>query len=216
MVDAARIESHYLRSKESLTELLRSLPRAELGTPVPACPGWSVLDVVRHLVGTAEEVIAGKLADVPTEEQTAEQVSSRADMDLDELIEAWDEAGPAFASVAAELGIWPAAIDAVTHEHDIRHALGRPGDQTGGTVRDLARILGRSIDAADLRIETSTTTTGADDAPVMLRTTDFELLRVRMGRRSRAQLEALDWHGDPAPVVEMLCTFGPSLVDIEE
>lgn len=55
MVDTARIETHYLRSKESLTEPLRSLLRAELGTPVPTCPGWSVLDVVRHVVGTAQE-----------------------------------------------------------------------------------------------------------------------------------------------------------------
>jgi hypothetical protein len=37
-----------------------------------------------------------------------------------------------------------------------------------------------------------------------------------MGRRSRAQLAALDWSGDPSPVLDHLTFFGPSAADIIE
>jgi hypothetical protein len=37
-----------------------------------------------------------------------------------------------------------------------------------------------------------------------------------MGRRSRDQLAALDWSGDPAPVLDHLVIFGPARTDIVE
>ena len=56
----------------------------------------------------------------------------------------------------------------------------------------------------------------AGDAAIVLRTGRFEALRWRMGRRSAAQLAALDWAGDPAPVLDDLVVFGPSPLDIDE
>jgi hypothetical protein len=44
----------------------------------------------------------------------------------------------------------------------------------------------------------------------------FDALRWRMGRRSRAQLAALDWSGDPTPVIDHLVVFGPAVHDIDE
>ena len=43
-----------------------------------------------------------------------------------------------------------------------------------------------------------------------------EVFRWRMGRRSRGQLAALDWSGDPAPVLDHLVIFGPARADIIE
>jgi hypothetical protein len=37
-----------------------------------------------------------------------------------------------------------------------------------------------------------------------------------MGRRSRAQLLAMDWSGDPAPVLDHLAVFGPAAQDVME
>lgn len=217
MVDRARIETHYLASEASLSELLRSLPSDELDAPVPACPGWSVLDVLRHVVGITEDAAAGKLGGVPDDEQTAAQIASRADRGLDDLLTSWDALAPTFASNVAANGVWPAAIDVATHEHDVRHAVDRPGDRDGDVVRDLSDVLaGGMVRQLGLRIETPTGSRGDDDADLTLRTTAFELFRLRMGRRSRAQLESLDWVGDPTPVLDDVCAFGPSPVDIEE
>jgi len=57
---------------------------------------------------------------------------------------------------------------------------------------------------------------GRDEPVLGLRTTRFEAFRWRMGRRSRDQLAALDWSGDPAPVLDHLVVFGPARTDIIE
>jgi hypothetical protein len=56
-----------------------------------------------------------------------------------------------------------------------------------------------------------------DGEPVAaLHTSDFELARLLIGRRSRAQMLAQPWTGDPAPVVDHLPTFGPPDDDLLE
>jgi hypothetical protein len=45
---------------------------------------------------------------------------------------------------------------------------------------------------------------------------DSKPLRWRTGRRSRAQLAAMDWSGDLTPVLDHLYTFGPADADIVE
>ena len=66
-------------------------------------------------------------------------------------------------------------------------------------------------------VEDGQFTLGPDgEPPLGLTTTRFEALRWRMGRRSQAQLAALDWAGDPAPVIDHLAIFGPAERDILE
>jgi hypothetical protein len=58
---------------------------------------------------------------------------------------------------------------------------------------------------------------GPDGEPVLeLTTTWYEAFRWRMGRRSRSQLAALDWSGDPSPVLDHLVVFGPAPTDVIE
>jgi hypothetical protein len=44
----------------------------------------------------------------------------------------------------------------------------------------------------------------------------LEAWRWRTGRRSRAQLAAMDWSDDPTPVLDHLYMFGPAETDIVE
>jgi hypothetical protein len=57
---------------------------------------------------------------------------------------------------------------------------------------------------------------GAGTPAASLRASDFELLRAVMGRRSRAQLLALDWDADAEPYVDHLHIFGPAATDVVE
>ena len=57
---------------------------------------------------------------------------------------------------------------------------------------------------------------GRDEPALGLTTTRYEAFRWRMGRRSRDQLAALDWSGDPAPVLDHLVVFGPARTEIIE
>jgi hypothetical protein len=56
----------------------------------------------------------------------------------------------------------------------------------------------------------------AHGAELRLRTTRFESLRWRTGRRSNRQIMAMDWSDDPAPVLHHLCMFGPAAADLIE
>ena len=67
-----------------------------------------------------------------------------------------------------------------------------------------------------VRTEHTEVTVGPDGSagePVVLATTTFEAFRWRLGRRSRRQLAAMDWSGDPEPFLDSLCVFGPAEVD---
>ena len=80
----------------------------------------------------------------------------------------------------------------------------RDPSHAGATARDGRR---RPISERDDR---------AERAEILLSTTRFEALRWRTGRRSRAQLAAMDWSGDPTPVLDHLYMFGPAGADIIE
>ena len=55
-----------------------------------------------------------------------------------------------------------------------------------------------------------------DEVVLELRTSPYEVLRFRMGRRSRRQMAAMAWSLDPEPLLDSLAVFGPSKLDIIE
>lgn len=71
--------------------------------PVPACPGWTVRDVVAHLVGLAESWLDGNLEVYASPDWTAGQVATWSDRDLDELADAWNALGDRLADQLDDL-----------------------------------------------------------------------------------------------------------------
>ncbi len=214
------IATIYLETRQRIDDLVRPLGPEELARPVDTCPGWTVHDVVSHLAGTVDWALAGRLQGPPNDEETAAQVAERAETPTRALLDHWAEVAPGFAEVAAAADIWPAAIDVVTHEHDIRHGLRQPGARDTDAVATLADLLvggWKPSRPVEVVTERSSTTRGTGDEPALvLRTTDFEIMRVRLGRRNRRQLAGLDWSGDPGAVLDELVVFGPSQIDIDE
>jgi uncharacterized protein (TIGR03083 family) len=216
----------YRETRDRLTTLLSGLDEAALATPVPACPRWAVRDVVAHLAAITEDARAGRLTGPPGEEETAAQVARLADLDMAGILALWEENAPEFEKILDANAIWPGVIDIASHEQDIRGALGRPGARDCRAIRQCAgRLLGWLRPPVPMRIEVEDAgylvgpggRLGRHDATELtLATTRFEAFRWRMGRRSRAQLAALDWSADPAPVLDHLVVFGPSPADIVE
>jgi uncharacterized protein (TIGR03083 family) len=220
-VDDARLSAGlYQETKERIVGLLAGLDDAGLKAAVPACPGWSVRDVVAHVVAVAEDWVGGRLAGPPTDEETAAQIARFGDHDLAELLAAWTDAAAALDHMAESAGVKPPLGDITSHEHDVRAAIGRPG------ARDSAAVWTSSDQLlANLRtpvpllvtVEDGQYLSGPGDrAELRLRTTRFEGLRWRTGRRSRAQLAAMDWSADPTPVLDHLFLFGPADADVDE
>lgn len=91
MAPTAPLGAHYARCRERLSTLLRE--HVDDARPVPACPGWTVHDVVSHLVGNIEDGVAGRIKGIPTEEQTADQVERHGEEEMGTLLATWHELG---------------------------------------------------------------------------------------------------------------------------
>jgi uncharacterized protein (TIGR03083 family) len=218
---AADLARMYRETRERLTALVARLDEAELGTPVPACPGWSVADVMGHLAAIPEDALAGRLTGPPSEEETAAQVDRFRGRPMARTLAGWAELAPRFEEIVAAFKVWPAVIDVASHEQDIRGAVGRPGARDTHVIREMSGwLLARLSPPVRLRVtveDTQIQVGPPDGEPVLgLTTTWYEAFRWRMGRRSRHQLAALDWSGDPAAVLDHLVIFGPARADIIE
>jgi len=207
------VGAHYRASRERLTDLLADLDAGDWSQPVPACPGWRVHDVVAHLVGVIEDAVAGRLDGPPDDSVTAAEVRRHRDDQPVDLLARWQELAPLFEAVVTEREVWPAAFDALSHEHDIRGALGRPGFRDDASVQLAATRLIERLDVPAVvhaELEHATVSSPPADGPQLtLRTTAFEVLRFRLGRRSRDQVLGLEWTQGPGDVVDALFVFGP-------
>ncbi len=205
--------AHYRVGRMRLSELLAELPDDTWATPVPACPGWDVHAVVAHLVANIEDGMAGRLTGPPDDTQTAAQVARHAADRPDALLERWTDMAPLFEDFVSAGAIWPATLDVLTHEHDIRAAIGAPVDRTDPLVRLAAELLVERrqlpqtvvFDVGDARL----TTLPADGPSYEVMTSAFEVCRLCLGRRSAAQVVAMDWRPALPAVPDGLFIFGP-------
>ncbi len=218
--DAQQVAELYQETLARITDLLGASPSSAWERPVAACPGWSVRDVVSHMSAVAEDWADGRLSGAPTDDETAEHIRRFDGRSHAELLDVWSRTGARLRHLADTAGLEPPLGDIACHEHDIRSAIDRPGARDAPSVQWTAdRLLSILAPPVPLRVvvEDGEYRTGpADGEEIVLHTTRFEALRWRTGRRSRAQLAAMDWSADPAPLLGHLCLFGPSTEDIIE
>lgn len=220
VADPPLVARLYQETRARITALVTGLDDAGWSTAVSACPGWSVRDVVVHVTAVADDWVSGRLSGAPTDEETAAQIVRFRDHDVGELLSTWTEAAAQMVRQAETAGVKPPLGDVTVHEHDIRSAIGHPGDRDSAAVQlSSDQLLTNLRTPVPLRVtvEDAEYRSGPDDGcEIGLRTTRFEALRWRTGRRSRAQLVAMDWSGDPTPVLDHLYLFGPAHADIVE
>ncbi|CAA0108604.1 Uncharacterised protein [Mycolicibacterium vanbaalenii] len=218
--EASEIADVYQDTQMRIARLLTDAPPATWEGQVPACPGWSVRDVVSHMTAVAQDWADGRLSGAPTDEQTAEHVARFSGCDEAEILMIWASATARLRELAESTGLEPPLGDIACHEHDIRSAIGEPGARDAESVRWTAdRLLTLLRPPVPLRIvvEDGEYRSGpVDGTEIRLQTTRFEALRWRTGRRSRAQLAAMAWSSDPAPVLDHLFLFGPATGDVVE
>jgi uncharacterized protein (TIGR03083 family) len=128
----------YERGRRRIMDLVADLDDRAAATPVPACPAWSVHDVVAHLSGVCADILAGNVAGAATEPWTAAQVDARRERSFGEILAEWDDVGPQVAAFADD---FPGRLgnqfitDVTVHEHDLRGTLGRAGSRDSDGVR---------------------------------------------------------------------------------
>lgn len=224
MTAASEMPALHASVRQDLIALLRARgPETVAGLEVAACPAWTVRDVLAHLAGVEDDVLAGRLDGVATDPWTAAQVDARRDRTLTEILDEWEQKGPQVEAIAGAFG--QAAVqwtmDCLTHDADVRSALGEPvvfdrphiehcvEFAAGGYLlfgleagAPLARLVGGPhtfppLDAGITEVDGATA-----------ETTLFEVLRGVTGRRNLDQLRAWSWSTDPEPYLAGF-TWGP-------
>jgi uncharacterized protein (TIGR03083 family) len=220
IIDPPEVARLYQETRGRIAGLVTSLDETALSTPVGSCPGWSVRDVVAHLTAVADDWASRRLTGAPTDEQTATHVARFSGRPIAEVLAVWADAAAQLDQMAETAGVEPPLGDIACHEHDIRSAIGRPGARDSGAVWFTSdRLLDSLRTPVQLRVivEDEQYRSGPLTGPELaLRTTRFEALRWRTGRRSRGQLAAMEWSGDPTAVLDHLYMFGPADADIVE
>ncbi len=212
----------YDEARRRITELVAD---GDLGAAVEACPGWTVHDVVAHLAVGLGDFVARRFDGVGSGEWGERHVRESRDRPLEDLLAEWeDNRATADEALGSPMGSVLVA-EIVSHEHDIRTALDRPGAREDEGVRaavqrPLAEIDKRIREAGTpaLRIvtEDGERVLGEGEPAGTLRTSSFELMRTIGGRRSREQIRALDWDRDPDRWLETLFLFGGRDSDLAE
>jgi uncharacterized protein (TIGR03083 family) len=194
---------------------------------VPACPDWTVRDVLAHLSGGIADALAGRMEGAGTNPWTAAQVEARKDWSVAAILDEWNTNAPQvepFMDAAGEIGRQGVA-DVATHEHDLRGVLGLPGARDSdailiglgfGAQQLIASASARGI---SLRVQsTEGHAFGAEDPSVTLVGDNFELFRSIHGRRSVEQLKEMKWEGDHEEVIPAFWWLGlhPAAVAIDE
>lgn len=146
--------------RERLMDYLRSIPEAAWDK-ASLCEGWTVRDVVAHLVGNAADIVAQRLEGAGSVEYNQRQIDERAGKGPDELLAEWSEQGPLLEQgiLALPDEVWTAPYppfgttgeavqrlleDIWVHAQDIRIPLGDdpvPGPGIEATIDVLEREL---------------------------------------------------------------------------
>ena len=238
----------YLDAKRQITELVESASPEERERSVPACPLWTVTDVVRHLTGVATDIVeGGMLGDVNLMElwqtdagadqgnaYTDDHVTLRRPQPLQQTFAEWDAITERLLPIVR--GEQPAAQripfveyipvnDCIIHMHDVRGALGRPGDRDGALI-SLAlasffnsfamRVATRGLPPVRMRYDGKERVTGEGEVAATWSGERFELWRALAGRRSNEQIAAMEWEGDAAPYIPLISMYGAHHNDLVE
>ena len=199
----------YLDFRDRVAQLIREIPESQAANRVPLCPDWAVRSLIAHIVGVPEDIMAGRMEGVTTDAWTQAQVDRHATESLLQLADSllvqavdFDKILPFIPSpINSQL-----VMDSVTHEHDLRQAIGRAGAQDSSAI-DVA--LGWLLDMVEGRLP------GLAHDLLGMGVSSYDLVRSLTGRRSIQQMDRLGLNG--RQIVELLqgTPLKPPLVDIE-
>lgn len=225
---ADQYANEYAQGRARIRAFLAPLGEEVAATSVPTCPAWVVRDLMAHLAGVCADLVHRRNPGTDVQAWVDAQVDERRGRTLASLLDEWDEVGPRFEDAIRKVprAFGGLVYDVVAHEHDLRGALGRPGDRDTGGVRTSLCIMAAAL-ATDLSAHGL--------APVRLVAGDdewqagsgrpgltlelasaWELMRAVGSRRSEGQLRALPWHGDLNAYLGALAHLPLPVTDITE
>jgi uncharacterized protein (TIGR03083 family) len=220
------IADRYRDARIRVVGLIDGLVDDQLAIRVPGTPKWTVRDLIGHVVGCPIELAAGHFEGAGGDEWTQAQVDARRETSIADLLAEWEAAAD---SIDAAIRIGnvpvPVTLDILTHESDLRGAIGAAATPDDRAVRFVADGFGArafsvaaKADLAPLELRaTDTDWSVGTPGGVSAEATEHEWTRALTGRRSNRQVTGYRWIGDPKPYLDLLCPFGPlPELDVDE
>lgn len=216
--------AYHVLYRQSQGRILSLVNNGNAELPVHACPGWTVRDTVAHLLGTLTDVTAGKIEESASEDWSTGHIERTKGRSISDLAAEWHVRSNTTPGIFEHYGALLVA-DLITHEFDIKQAIGNVQGRDLQVVRTVALFYLGALDQAwreegiaPLRILTETTSLdiGGDNPDASVEMSWWEIGRVVSGRRSIEQVRALTWSSDPAPWLKHLFVFGPREFDLNE
>ncbi len=209
--------AYHVLYRQSLGRILTLVHNGNADAPVDACPGWTVRDVIAHGLGVLTDLSDGRLEDASSDAWSARHIERAGTRGLSNLTAEWHQRANTSPGVFQTLGAVLVA-DLVTHEFDIKQAIGNRQGRDLAVVRSVATFYLNALDHAwradgvpPLRIvtEDNALDIGGDAPQAQVEMRWWETTRVVSGRRSPDQVRALTWSAPAEPWLNDLFVFGP-------
>jgi uncharacterized protein (TIGR03083 family) len=225
---AAGLADAWAGCRDRCLAIGRSLTDADAAAVVACCPDWTIHDLFAHMAGVSADICTGNMDGATTDAWTDAQVQQRRGRSLAEVCAEWADRGAVVERMIRAGGPFPPPffIDAFTHEWDLRQAVGAVAAPDFGLLATAlpglitswgSRLDQAGLAAVELTLGEEASMLGSVMPAVTLRTDPFTFARIRMGRRSRAQIERLGWGpGIDAGHVDSLLVFGVAATDIDD
>jgi uncharacterized protein (TIGR03083 family) len=214
IVSSIDVGAAYRGVRERVTELLSGIDETTWELVVPHCPDWTIRQTLAHLVGVVDDAVNNNLAGAGTDEWTKVQVDKRANITGAQLLNDWTSFGPFVEARFTQIGLAGAqgVFDAVTHEHDLRHALGQPGARTSDAITVAVEFVRTRLsakanvsfvvtyEAGDIQVAADSGSQEAEDSRT-LAASQFDVVRTFSSRRTETEIRQMSWSADPTPVL---------------
>ena len=195
----------YEATRDRIISVALDASDGELGARVPSCPEWTAHDLVAHCAGIPTALTAGAGPTGDIQAWLDGIVTARREVPVATLTEQWRGCGEAVRPIVEGSG-GMLVVDVLTHEHDLRGALGRPGDRDAPELRAglqlFADLLAGHVATEGLapfavECPDGTTARSGDGEPGWTLLVDpWEATRVLGSRRTAAEVLAAPARGD--------------------
>ncbi len=216
------LESIWTTTHNRVRTMARDLSPEQAEQTVPATDGWTVRQLLAHMVGVDDDALKDAVPEDLAPSWTQHHVEDRADSSVKDILDEWQELAPAVQEAlrtGPEDEVASLVVDAWVHEQDMRSATGEAGGRDSDAVEVTLGALTQmgvgdkaaSGDVPPLRLEAEdwSTTVGDGEPTTTVRApSTWELARGLGGRRSADQVRGWDWEGDPTPYLPHLSPFG--------
>jgi hypothetical protein len=199
-----------------MVELAASLGPGDLRRAVPACPAWTVFDLIAHVVSMPAAIGNGESPPGPITEWLQSLVESRRDQSVGALTEEWLSLDGSISAILSG----PGGVlfgDLAVHEHDLRGAVGAAEHGALEAEIMLPRTLAgfakplRQVGLGAIAVRHSGRVWRSHDAEPgwTLEVTPWEATRAVNSRRTADELRELPHDGDVEPYLAILDSHLP-------